>query len=167
VIAILAAAPDVAAVRAALAEVADPDIPVVSIVDLGMVDRLEVSAEGIRVALLPTFVGCPALELIRAAVEDRLRGFGHPVEVSFDFHVPWTSDRISASGRARLLASGFAPPTNNQPEAPLLVQLADPVPCPNCGSRRTVLENAFGPARCRAIYHCTACRQPFEGFKSI
>ena len=160
-------APDVAAVCAALAEVADPEIPVVSIVDLGMVDLVEVSADRIKVTLLPTFVGCPALELIRAAVEDRLRGFGRPVAVSFDFHVPWTSDRISASGRARLRASGFAPPAPNQAEAPLLVQLAEPVPCPNCGSRRTVLENAFGPTRCRAIYHCTACRQPFEGFKSI
>jgi ring-1,2-phenylacetyl-CoA epoxidase subunit PaaD len=158
---------DEAAVRSALAEVADPEIPVISIVDLGMVDRVEVSAGAIHVVLLPTFVGCPALELIRAAVEDRLRGFGSAVEVTFEFHIPWTSDRISAAGRARLGASGFAPPAPNRAEVPLLVQLADPVPCPHCGSRRTVLENAFGPTQCRAIYHCTACRQPFEGFKSI
>jgi ring-1,2-phenylacetyl-CoA epoxidase subunit PaaD len=167
VIEVLPPALDEAAVRAALAEVADPEIPVISIVDLGMVDRVEVSAGSIHVALLPTFVGCPALELIRAAVEDRLQSFGGAVEVTFDFRTPWTSDRISASGRARLSASGFAPPAPNRPDVPLLVQLADPVPCPHCGSRRTVLENAFGPTQCRAIYHCTACRQPFEGFKSI
>src|SRR5260221_3128429 len=93
-------APDVAEIRAALAEVADPEIPVISIVDLGMVDRVEVSRDGIRVALLPTFVGRPALEVIRAAVEERLRRFDRPGGVSFDFPVPWASHRISLAGPA-------------------------------------------------------------------
>lgn len=158
---------DAAAVRAALAEVADPEIPVVSIIDLGMVGEIHVGPDEIRVALLPTFVGCPALELIRSAVEQRLRVFDRPVDVRFEFRVPWTSDRITPEGRDRLRASGFAPPGSTQPEVPLLVQLSTPVPCPNCGSLRTVLENAFGPTRCRAIHHCTACRQPFEGFKAV
>lgn len=158
---------DAAAVRAALAEVADPEIPVVSIVDLGMVGEIHVGPDEIRVVLLPTFVGCPALELIRSAVEQRLRVFERPVDVRFEYRVPWTSDRITSEGRERLRASGFAPPTPAQPEVPLLVQLSSPVPCPNCGSLRTVLENAFGPTRCRTIHHCTACRQPFEGFKAV
>ena len=158
---------DVAAVRAALAEVPDPEIPVVSIIDLGMVGEIHVGPDEIRVALLPTFVGCPALELIRSAVEQRLRVFDRPVDVRFEFRVPWTSDRITPEGRDRLRASGFAPPAPAQPEVPLLVQLSTPVPCPDCGSRRTVLENAFGPTQCRAIHHCTACRQPFEGFKAV
>ena len=158
---------DAAAVRAALAEVPDPEIPVVSIIDLGMVEDVEVGPDGIRVALLPTFVGCPALDLIRANVERRLRAFDRPVDVRFDFRVPWTSDRITSQGRDKLRASGFAPPMPAEPGAPVLVQLAVPVPCPNCGSRRTVLENAFGPTQCRAIYHCGACRQPFETFKTI
>lgn len=158
---------DAATVCAALAEVPDPEIPVVSIVDLGMVEDVEVTADGIRVALLPTFVGCPALEIIRAEVERRLRLFDRPVDVRVDFRVPWTSDRITPDGRAKLLASGFAPPLPGSTDLPILVQLTMPVPCPNCGSRRTVLENAFGPTQCRAIHHCTACRQPFESFKAV
>lgn len=159
--------PDLAAVRAALAEVPDPEIPVVSVVDLGMVEGVEADASGIRVTLLPTFVGCPALDIIRTAVEQRLLAFDVPVEVRFEYRVPWTSDRITPTGREKLRSSGFAPPMACQPGTALLVQLGTPVACPNCGSRRTVLENAFGPSRCRAIYHCTACRQPFESFKTI
>jgi ring-1,2-phenylacetyl-CoA epoxidase subunit PaaD len=158
---------DAGGVRAALADVSDPEIPVVSIVDLGMVEDVEVAADGIRVALLPTFVGCPALDVIRAAVERRLQVFGRPVEVRFDYRVPWTSDRITPEGGAKLRASGFAPPAPSRPDQPVLVQLGEPVACPNCGSRRTVLENAFGPAQCRAIHHCADCRQPFEAFKTI
>lgn len=158
---------DTAAVRSALAEVPDPEIPVVSVVDLGMVEEVMVDRDGIRVTLLPTFVGCPALDVIRAAVESRLRAFDRPVDVRFDFRVPWTSDRITSDGRAKLHASGFAPPAPSRPDASLLVQLGTPVPCPNCGSRRTVLENAFGPTQCRAIYYCTGCRQPFESFKPV
>lgn len=157
----------IATVRAALAEVPDPEIPVVSIVDLGMVGEVEVGPDRIRVELLPTFVGCPALDLIRAGVELRLRAFDRPVDVRFSFHVPWTSDRITLEGREKLRASGFAPPAPAQPDTPVLVQLATPVSCPNCGSRRTVLENYFGPTQCRSIHHCTDCRQPFESFKAV
>jgi ring-1,2-phenylacetyl-CoA epoxidase subunit PaaD len=158
---------DPATVRAALADVPDPEIPVVSIVELGMVEDVRVDSDGIHVSLLPTFVGCPALDLIRSNVERRLRAFDRPVDVAFEYRVPWSSDRISPDGRTKLLASGFAPPAPVRPDEPLLVQLDRPVPCPNCGSRMTVLQNAFGPTQCRAIYHCTACRQPFESFKPI
>jgi ring-1,2-phenylacetyl-CoA epoxidase subunit PaaD len=158
---------DPATVRAALADVPDPEIPSVSIVELGMVEDVRVDPDGIHVSLLPTFVGCPALDMIRSSVERRLAAFDLPVDVRFEYRVPWSSDRISPDGRARLHASGFAPPAPIRPDEPFLVQLDRPVPCPNCGSRRTVLENAFGPTQCRAIHHCTACRQPFESFKSI
>jgi ring-1,2-phenylacetyl-CoA epoxidase subunit PaaD len=158
---------DETAVRSALAEVPDPEIPIVSIVDLGMVETVDVGPDGIRVELLPTFVGCPALDVIRASVEERLASFGQPVEVRFGYSVPWTSERITAAGRERLRRSGFAPPQDGLAQLPVLVQLGTPVPCPHCGSRRTVLENAFGPTQCRAIHHCTACRQPFESFKPI
>ena len=158
---------DPAVVRAALAEVPDPEIPGVTIVDLGMVEDLAVDEHGIRVTLLPTFIGCPALDLIRSAVEDRLDVFPLPVTVRFEFATPWTSDRITAQGRARLLASGFAPPGPDRPGSSLLIQLQTPVPCPNCGSIRTTLIAPFGPTQCRSIRHCAACRQPFESFKTI
>lgn len=144
---------DRAAILGALAGVADPEIPNVSIVDLGMVEDVEVTESAIRVGLLPTFVGCPALDAIAAAVRDRLVGFDRPVEVEFGFTVPWTSDRITAAGRDALRASGFAPP--------------DEAACPYCGSADIVLENLFGPTQCRSLRYCRACRQPFESFKSI
>jgi ring-1,2-phenylacetyl-CoA epoxidase subunit PaaD len=154
-------------VRAALSEVADPEIPVVSIVDLGIVEEVRVGRDGIRVVLLPTFVGCPALDLIRSAVELRLRDFDRPVDVRFEYRVPWTTDRITRHGRQKLRASGFAPPAPARADAPVLLQLMEPVACPNCGSHRTVLESAFGPTQCRTIHHCTACRQPFEAIKPV
>jgi len=145
---------DEVSVRVALAEVADPELPIVSIVDLGMVHRVTVENGSIRVELLPTFVGCPALDVIRSAVEARLAPFGRPFEVDFTFAVPWTSDRISAGGLERLRAAGIAAPG------------AD-VTCPWCDSVRVALDNLFGPTQCRSLYYCRACRQPFEGLKAV
>jgi ring-1,2-phenylacetyl-CoA epoxidase subunit PaaD len=160
--------PDEAAVRAAIAEVADPEIPVVSIVDLGIVHHVDVRVDGIRVELLPTFVGCPAIELIRAAVRDRLATLAPRarIEVEISFAQPWTTDRITEAGRAALRRSGFGPPLQaGSADAPISLSAA--VPCPYCGSRRTVLENVFGPTACRSIRYCTDCRQPFEQFKPV
>ena len=148
--------PDEAAIRAVLATVADPEIPSVSIVDLGMVERVEVRPDRIEVELLPTFVGCPAQELIRDAVIGALAPFGRPATVGFSFRVPWTSDRISDLGRARLARSGFAPPA--EPSA---------VRCPYCGSGKVAMDSAFGPTQCRSLFYCRECRQPFEAFKPV
>jgi ring-1,2-phenylacetyl-CoA epoxidase subunit PaaD len=164
---------DEAAVRAALTEVMDPELPMLSVVDLGIVHRVDVgpgSGHGpIRVEILPTFVGCPALELIKSSIAERLGAFGRPVEVTATFEVPWTSERISPAGRAALLAAGIAPPGMDAPgSAPGgLIDLEPRVPCPHCGSRRTVVENLFGPTQCRTIRYCADCRQPFESIKSV
>lgn len=156
-------------VMAALDEVADPEIPTVSIVELGMIGGIDIDAGGIAVELLPTFVGCPALEVIRDAVTERLAAFGRPVRVDVSFATPWSTDRISPAGRAKLRGSGFAPPPAGRPGRglPMLGADAAPVACPYCGSERTTLENVFGPTQCRSIRHCAACRQPFEAFKPI
>jgi ring-1,2-phenylacetyl-CoA epoxidase subunit PaaD len=155
------------AVHAALADVRDPEIPAISIVDLGIVHDVLVSDGAIRVDLLPTFVGCPALDAIRDAVELRLARFGRPVDVRFVFTVPWTSERITSAGHEALRRSGFAPPTGSAATDSALVVLDAPVPCPFCGSTRTRLDNVFGPAQCRSIRYCTGCRQPFEQFKDV
>ena len=164
------------AVLAALSEVADPEIPTVSIVELGMVERIEVRPDELRVELLPTFVGCPAVEVIRDAVEARLATFGRPVRVEMTFSTPWTSDRISPEGREKLRRSGFAPPPHlgsaatggrALPIVDPLFAAAAKVECPYCGSPETTLENVFGPTQCRSIRHCAACRQPFEAFKPV
>ena len=150
------AAPTVEAVQAALAEIPDPELPVLSIVDLGIVHRVRVDAAGIEVAILPTFVGCPALDIIRATIADRLAAFGQPVRVETTFEVPWTSDRISPAGRQALASVGIAPPND----------LAD-TRCPFCASDRVVMDSAFGPTQCRSLFYCRACRQPFEALKSV
>jgi ring-1,2-phenylacetyl-CoA epoxidase subunit PaaD len=154
--------------RAVLAGIVDPEIPAISIVDLGLVRKVCLVGGTLSVEILPTFIGCPALDLIRATVTERLEGvMAKPgsgidrVAVTISFAEPWTAARITERGRAALAASGFAPPERG----PQLVSLAGAATCPYCGSRRTVQENAFGPTRCRSIHYCTACRQPFEQFK--
>jgi ring-1,2-phenylacetyl-CoA epoxidase subunit PaaD len=161
---------DLDAIRRALADVMDPELPMLSVVDLGIVHRLEVDAHDgtILVEILPTFVGCPALELIRTAIADRLAAFGRPVQVTATFEVPWTSERISPAGHLALLAAGIAPPTGAVANGgATLIDLEPRVPCPHCGSRRTSLENVFGPTQCRTIRYCADCRQPFEAIKPV
>lgn len=148
--------PDEDTVREILRGVADPEIPSVSIVDLGMVERVEVTPDRIEVELLPTFVGCPAQELIRSTVIEALAPLGRPTVVGFSFRLPWTSDRITELGRRHLTAAGFAPP-------------AEPaeVRCPWCGSGRVAMDSIFGPTQCRSLFYCRDCRQPFEAFKPV
>lgn len=145
-----------------LAGVADPELPVLSVVDLGMVRRVAVASGAIEVELMPTFLGCPALDLICEAVAEALAPLGR-VRVSIVRDEAWTSDRITAAGHEKLTAAGFAPPT------PVPLQLMDwpTAACPHCGSRQTRLETPFGPTPCRAIHYCRTCRQPFEQFKAI
>ena len=150
-----------------LREVPDPEIPAVSIVDLGLVRRVEVDAGTVRVEVLPTFVGCPAVDVIRHDIEERLKPLAARVEVDVTFAEPWSTERITPEGRRKLRDSGFAPPMPRPGDASNLVALLPVARCPYCDSRRTVLENAFGPTLCRSIYYCTDCRQPFEQFKSV
>ena len=172
----VAAAPSrEASVWAALAEIPDPEIPAVSLVDLGVIRGFAFGpgpsgAERLTVELLPTFVGCPAIDVMRQQIGERLTGLGlaDEVVVMLSFDEPWTSDRITAAGREALRSSGFAPPplvgTTFGCDALTVLAVAT---CPYCGSRNTTLENPFGPTLCRAIYHCADCRQPFEAFKPI
>jgi ring-1,2-phenylacetyl-CoA epoxidase subunit PaaD len=159
---------------AALESIPDPEIPMVSIVELGMVESIDVRPDAIHVELLPTFVGCPAIDLIRTNVAERLAEFDRPVDVEVSFTTPWTSHRISPSGREKLRRSGFAPPPWLGPSSRALPVLGEigaavsaPVECPYCGSTGTTLESVFGPTQCRSIRHCSDCRQPFEAFKPI
>lgn len=166
----LAARPLESAVWAALHDVHDPEIPTISVVDLGVVHSVEAGAGRVRVELLPTFVGCPQIDVMRAAVEERLRDFADEVIVEVTFAQPWTTERITADGRRALKAAGFAPPARLQDASAAGLAILPVMPvaeCPYCGSRNTTLENAFGPTLCRAIYHCADCRQPFEQFKEV
>jgi ring-1,2-phenylacetyl-CoA epoxidase subunit PaaD len=144
-------------VRAVLAAVPDPEIPVLSVVDLGIIHRVTIHPDRIDVAILPTFVGCPALDIIRGTIADRLEErFHRDVRVETTFEVPWTSDRITAAGRAALRDAGIAPP-------------AEPseMRCPFCDSANVVMDSAFGPTQCRSLFYCRGCHQPFEALKSV
>lgn len=164
---------DTSLVLAALDRVADPEIPTVSIVELGMIGGIELGPDAIEVELLPTFVGCPALEMIREAATAGLaplgREFERAVRVEVSFATPWSSDRITTAGREKLGTSGFAPPPPTRPGRglPMLDAAEAPVACPWCGSLRTTLENVFGPTQCRSIRHCPDCLQAFEAFKPV
>jgi ring-1,2-phenylacetyl-CoA epoxidase subunit PaaD len=161
------------AVWEALAAVHDPEIPPVAITDLGIVERVQVGDGVVSIDLLPTFVGCPALDVIRedvTAAVDEAAG-GRRVEVRFVYAPPWTSDRITPEGREALRGYGLTPPqpaaagTTFVPLASLRRTEAPPARCPFCGSADTVLESAFGPTLCRTTHFCRACRNPFEAFK--
>jgi len=165
---VVSAMPLESAVRAALADVCDPEIPGLSIVDLGIVRDVQVGLDRVRVELLPTFIGCPAVDLIRDAVVERLARFATTVEAEISFAEPWTTERITPQGRRQLRERGFAPPTDIPlgRELPLFSSMTA-AGCPWCGSTNTRLQNAFGPTLCRAIAHCEDCLQPFEQFKTV
>ena len=152
----------------ALAEIPDPEIPVISLVDLGVVRDVEVSNGHVRVAFTPTFLGCPALEVMEHAIADRIRALGAEPDVHVVSDDSWSTDRITAEGREKLRAAGFAPPAPREAAGPTLLQLQKPVHrCPYCGSTETRLDNLFGPTPCRSVRYCASCRQPFEQFKTI
>ena len=157
------------AVWEALTTVPDPEIPAVSVVDMGMIKRVEVDGTEVHVTVLPTFTGCPAIPVIKQDVGAAVGAVGdvESVIVETTFDPPWTTDRITDEGRAKLKEFGLAPPTGKGPVLITEIGLPERAECPFCGSTDTHNENAFGPTPCRALYYCESCRQPFEQFKDV
>ncbi|MGH3058308.1 MAG: 1,2-phenylacetyl-CoA epoxidase subunit PaaD [Gaiellaceae bacterium] len=152
----------------ALAEVPDPEIPVISLVDLGVVRDVEVDDRRVRIEFTPTFLGCPAVDVMRDRMEEAVRALGGVPQIDVVLDDSWSTDRITPAGREKLRESGFAPPAPREAAGPTLVQLeSHAFRCPYCGSTDTRLENIFGPTPCRSIRWCASCRQPFEQFKTI
>ncbi len=148
----------------ALARIPDPEIPVVGVVEMGIVREVVVEGPRATIRMTPTFSGCPALHLIRAQLEATARALGfEEVVVETVLSPPWTTDWITPEAKERLRRYGIAPPG----PAPLLQLEAAPTPCPRCGSLNTSLKNPFGPTLCKAIYVCNACQEPFESFKAL
>ena len=149
-----------------LADVTDPEIPVVSLIEMGIIRAVQVEGEQITVQMTPTFSGCPALTVMAEDIERALLGAGAvAVEVQTVLSPPWSSDWITESGRAKLKAFGLAPPP--QHGGNMVVTFFEPVACPRCESTNTTMRNSFGPTLCRAIYYCEECQEPFEQFKPI
>ena len=150
------------AVRAVLDTVPDPEMPPVTIGDLGMVVDVAVDAGRVHIDLVPTFSGCPATEMIREQVEQAVEALDgvDRVDVRFVRDVTWEPERITAQGRERLRTFGIAPPGSGQ----TLLSIGG-VTCPLCGSRNTVADSPFGPTPCRSSNYCRNCRNPFEAIK--
>lgn len=155
---------------AALATVLDPEVPVLSVCDLGIVREVQSDAAGTRVVLTPTYSGCPATEAIADSVRVALVAAGlGPVTVTHRLAPAWTTDWISHLGRQRLLAYGIAPPGQtcaNDSVSPIRLRPRN-LACPRCGSLQTERLSAFGSTACKALHRCLDCREPFEHFKPI
>ena len=155
---------------AALQGVPDPEVPVLSVIDLGIVREVHSDEAGTRVVLTPTYSGCPATEVIADSVRGALEQAGlGPVTVSHRLAPAWTTDWISAQGRERLRAYGIAPPgeaCGAAAASPIRLRPRN-LACPRCGSLQTEKLSAFGSTACKALYRCLACQEPFEHFKPI
>jgi ring-1,2-phenylacetyl-CoA epoxidase subunit PaaD len=150
---------------AALAGVPDPEVPALSVCDLGLVRELHVTDAGVEVVLTPTYSGCPATEVIAQSVREALQAAAlGPVTVTQRLAPAWTTDWISAEGRRKLLEYGIAPP--GAVEQGIRIRPRD-VACPRCGSARTERLSAFGSTACKALHRCLDCREPFEHFKPL
>jgi len=163
------AAARVAAAWRLLASVEDPEIPALSIVELGLIRFASVGADGIlNVGLSPTYVGCPATEVIRRSVQDALRrGSVGDFKVTSVLSPAWTSDWITAEGRRKLLEYGIVPPDRTLSNMREVLRGGRPVACPRCQSVDTETSSEFGSTPCKALHRCRACLEPFEYFKCI
>jgi ring-1,2-phenylacetyl-CoA epoxidase subunit PaaD len=159
------------AIWGALAKVPDPEIPVVSVVELGIVRSVEWTDAGLEVFVTPTYSGCPATELIMGGIRDALTDAGVvDAKVTTALSPAWTTDWIAPEARARLAAFGIAPPGPAVARIDVsglspLRRAPEPVACPRCGSARTTLLAQFGSTACKALYRCDSCREPFDYFK--
>ena len=164
---------DVDAVRAVVAAVPDPEVPVLTIDDLGVLRDVSVDETGhVEVTITPTYSGCPAMDTIRADIADRLAEHGcHDVHVSLVLSPAWTTDWMSDEGRRRLLEYGIAPPsrsahgTGGAATGPVPLSLS--LRCPQCGSPDTRELSRFGSTACKSLWVCNACREPFDHFKAL
>ena len=156
-----------------LHEVLDPEVPAISVTDLGIVRDVVEHADGLEVVVTPTYSGCPATEVISQSISDALAAAGlGPVRVTQRRAPAWTTDWITPAGREKLRAYGIAPPGSCASEATganvsQIRLMARNVDCPRCGSAQTERLSAFGSTACKSLYRCVACREPFEYFKPI
>jgi ring-1,2-phenylacetyl-CoA epoxidase subunit PaaD len=160
--------------RAVAEAVTDPELPMLTLADLGVLREVREDGDTVTVAITPTYSGCPALDAMRDDLVHALRRAGYgAVEVRTVLSPPWSTDWISAAGRRKLAAAGIAPPgtaPQHRAGGPVPLTLSLPsrqVHCPHCGSPETGLVSYFGATACRSVYSCCACSEPFEHVKEI
>lgn len=153
---------------AVLAAIPDPEIPAISITDLGIVREVECHDDCVDVTVTPTYAGCPATEMIQADIVRALRAAGAAeVAVRLQLSPAWTTDWLSEDARARLAAYGIAPPQERAADVTQPLRYRPRIRCPRCGSTQSEQLSAFGATACKALYRCLDCREPFEYFKPI
>jgi len=156
----------IAEIWESLKEVTDPEIPVLSLVDMKIVRDVKIDGDEVHVTMTPTFAGCPAIYQMKSDIEEKLRELGfEKIHVSLSFKEPWSTEMLDDEARAKLESFGITPPTKHNGEPTITMNAK--VTCPYCKSEDTAMENPFGPTLCRMIYYCNSCQQPFERFKAL
>jgi len=159
---------DEATILTWLDEVCDPEIPVLTINDLGIIKSVTICDDHVDVVITPTYSGCPAMDLIEINIKAHLQSKGIAVvNVQKVLDPAWTTDWITENGRAKLLKYGIAPPVADSPDKHALFSEAAKVPCPRCGSHHTTMISLFGSTACKALYRCEDCKEPFDYFKCL
>ncbi len=151
-----------------LDQIKDPEIPVVSLVEMGVARDVQFDGDKVIVTITPTFAGCPAMHFMREQIVEQLKSIGvEQIEVRTSINPPWTSEWLSDEVRLKLKQFGLAPPPRLIDQPDLEIALMAAVECPYCGSKNTSMENSFGPTLCRSIHYCHNCHQSFERFKPM
>ncbi len=151
-----------------LDQIKDPEIPVVSLVEMGVARDVQIDGDKVIVTITPTFAGCPAMHFMREQIVEQLKSIGvEHVEVCTSINPPWTSEWLSAEVRSKLRQFGLAPPPHLIDQPDLEIALMEVVECPFCRSKNTTMENAFGPTLCKSMHYCHNCHQSFERFKPM
>jgi ring-1,2-phenylacetyl-CoA epoxidase subunit PaaD len=149
-----------------LDSICDPEIPVLSVTDLGIVREVKQDKEGIEVIITPTYSGCPAMDMIAVNIKAGLQAHGMDVvKVTSVWSPAWTTEWMTENGKAKLKAYGIAPPVEENPDKMALFSQIAEVPCPRCNSLNTKLISQFGSTACKAMYQCQDCKEPFDYFK--
>ena len=150
-----------------LQSVSDPEIPVLSIMDMGVVREVEVSGQHVHVKITPTYSGCPAMDMIASEIKKALNEGGYEAEVELVLSPAWTTDWITENGRRELEKYGIAPPVEESADKLALMGRSHIVKCPQCGSTNTKMVSQFGSTACKALFQCSDCLEPFDYFKCL
>lgn len=150
-----------------LAQVYDPEIPVLSVVDMGVVRQVELRDTSVVVTITPTYSGCPAMHTIEQDIAEALEERGYTVDVKTVLSPAWTTDWLTEKGRKALREYGIVPPVESTSDKRSLLLDEVEVPCPQCGSKATKLVSEFGSTACKALYACIDCKEPFDYFKCL
>lgn len=158
--------PESARILSSLQEVMDPEIPVLSVVDLGIIEEVILEQDAVTVMMLPTFTACPAIRLLQQQIRDKILSLGYlQVQVKVDDSVTWNSDRMTEQGKRNLELFGLGTPLRHDGDFDLLA--IEHAQCPHCGSSNTTLKSMFGSTLCRSMHFCFDCLQGFERFKPL